>query len=409
MKHISDKDALANSSERISVAIKNMADYQLIKKHNFKNLILGASNFSRMGEFNKAEFKEVVQDALASGIHVEIEVDIFPTQEQFEGVIQSWLALDIQPHGSLSIRVLDLGLMDWFFNNSYQLIPLLEAGFHNLSSIQNLFEQYETSISHLVLSKELIFNKQIQYANDYLHKSVEFNILAPILLLYSPRKLLQQYYKNNAPYIQTLAASQESVHRGFVVRENQWGSLFYHPKHQCLISKIDELANQPLVKLALDLRLIEVESLRHDLIALLNPSTIFCNDPQQVLEQITALFPFPLTRGFFDVNKTDVLFSKLKNHHAEHANYHRVAEVMDMVKGEGMIIRILDGVSLHLGDKLYLQSPQGNSGTLTLTKLVNLQNMALESADENTLVKINYIKHFPSQSSIFKIYDNIIS
>ena len=125
---------------------------------------------------------------------------------------------------------------------------------------------------------------------------------------------------------------------------------------------------------------------------------------QEILEHL----PYPVTRGFFDVNKTDVLFAKLKGHHSEHQSYHRVAEVMDMIKGDGLIVKIVDGEELKLGDQLYFQSPQGNNGVLTLTRMSDLTGQDKTLAYANELVKINFMKHFPSQSTVFKIHENLI-
>lgn len=219
-------------------AVKNIADYQLLKSRGATTFILGGRNFSRLGEFDNVTLKEIVQVALSAGLKIEMDVDVFPTHKEFAALISAWQELGIAPHKNLSIRVLDLGLLDWFYLNHYQIIPLLEAGFHNLSALQNINEQYNSSISHYVLSKELVFSKQINYAKNYFQKAVEFNLLAPILLFHSPRKLINQYFEENNNYHQTLAASQESAHRGFIVRENKSGTLFYHPKHQCLISKL---------------------------------------------------------------------------------------------------------------------------------------------------------------------------
>lgn len=388
-------------------AVKTVEDYQFLKINGVKTFILGGRNFSRLGEFDNVMLKEIIQDAISSDLKIELDVDVFPTHQKFATLISSWQELKIAPSKNLAIRVLDLGLLDWFHHHHYQVIPLLEAGFHNLSALENVHEEYASSVSHYVLSKELIFSKQISYANCCFQKAVEFNLLAPILLFHSPRKLLDQYFDQNENYHQTLAASQESVHKGFIVRENKSGTLFYHPKHQCLLGKLKDLSRETLVKYVVDLRLIEEEKVRHDILGLFLDFSITSESAEVLLEKVTSLLPYPVTRGFFDVNKTDVLFPKLKNHHSEHDTFKPVAEVMDMIKGEGLIVRVADGAQLNLGDSLYFQSPQGNNGKLILTKLVGLQGDSKQFALENEIVKINFMKHFPADSTIFKIHDNI--
>ena len=178
-----------------------------------------------------------------------------------------------------------------------------------------------------------------------------------------------------------------------------------------LISKLKDFHNDQLVKKFIDLRLIDDQSLRLEILnILISLLRADLNSEEFTLlgMQIIQSFPYPITRGFYDVNKTDVLFPKLKSHHNEHESYHLVGEVLDSIKGEGLIVRILEGQELKLGDQLYLQSPQGNNGIVTLTKLHDLLGHSKVIAHANDLVKMNFMKHFPSQSTVFKIHENLI-
>jgi putative protease len=387
---------------------KNLEDYQFLKQLGVNRILLSGLEFSRLGEISSIQLKEVYQDAIKNNIKLEVECDVLPTQMQFQNFVTAWENLNILPHPCLSIRIQDLGLLNYFYQKNYSIIPLLESGYHNIEAIQKIKESYGDRVDHFVLSKELIFNKQRQYAHQYLTQGIELNLIAPILLFYSPRKLLSSFVPStHEAFHQAFAASQESVHKGFIVRENKWGTLFYHPKHQNLISKLDDFKKDNAVNVLIDLRLVEEQSLRFDLIKKIQHMlSVEGSIREEIHRELMDLFPFPTTRGFYDVNKTDVLFPKLKNHHSEHDSYHRIGEVLDVVKGENLIIRIMDGEQLKLGDQLYLQSPQGNNGVLTLSKLFNLAGDPKSVAEANDLVKINFMKHFPSQSTVFKIHEN---
>jgi len=388
---------------------KNFSDYQFLKTLGATHIVVAAAELSRLGEFRIGELQEIYLDAKKNNIDLGIECDLLPTQSQCEEFMKTWDSLNLLPHDHLSIRVLDIGLMNYFFNRGYSIIPLLEAGYHNIAAILQIKKNYHDKISHYVLSKELIFNKQRHYAHEYLGKAIELNFLAPILLFFSPRKLIGQYFSEGEGHYQAFAASQESVHKGFIVRENNWGTLFFHPKHQDLISKLQDFKNDKYIKKFIDLRLVDNQTKRLEIMQLLQ-NVLFTNtlDMEKCHQEILEHLPYPVTRGFFDVNKTDVLFAKLKGHHSEHQSYHRVAEVMDMIKGDGLIIKIVDGEELKLGDQLYFQSPQGNNGVLTLTRMSDLTGQDKTLAYANELVKINFMKHFPSQSTVFKIHENLI-
>lgn len=388
-------------------AVKKINDYYFLRECGVKRIVLGSKNLSKWGELEHQEIKDIIIDSRKNQIEIQIECDVLPTENQLGFFQNCWKDLNLNSD-ECTIRVCDVGLMDWFYSRGYRLIPILEAGFHNLRALSLIEEQYGDKISYFVLSKEIPFEVQKKYSEFALNKDIEFNFVSPLQLLYTPRKLLESFsLKLSSSYRQTFASSEESVHKGFIVRENHWGTILFHPKHFSVLSRWESINEYKNCHLLVDLRLVENDLNRLKFYQLIVNFANGINDKKQMEEVFLNDFPFPLFRGFFDTNKTDILFSKLKNSHSEHPQYQRVGIVLDMIKGKKLIIKIVEGQKLKLGDSIVIQSPLNRQISLDLTRIVDLAGREIAEANQNSVVSINYVKNFPTQSVIFKVSENV--
>lgn len=388
-------------------AAKTLEDFHFLVECGAKRLVIGGKDFSRWGEFELHEIKYAINEAKKLSLSIELECDVLPTQMQMTNLKNSINELSLSTDDCI-FRICDLGVMDWIYSKGFKFVPILEAGFHNLKAISIIRENYEDAITHYVLSKEIPFEVQKNYVKQHLFKNVEFSLVSPLQLLYTPRKLLENFsLKQTTSYRQTFASSEESVHKGFIVRENLWGTILFHPKHFSVMSRWESIENFDASDLLIDLRLIEDTSLRMQILQycfkFLN-GTISLQNCEELLQKE---LPYPLFRGFFDTNKTDVLFSKLKNPHNKHDKYQKIGDVLDMVKGKYLVVKINEGQQLKIKDRILIQSPLGKQSEVDLTILADISGRVIDVAFPNSIVCINYSKNFPSQSTIFKIHDSI--
>ena len=95
-----------------------------------------------------------------------------------------------------------------------------------------------------------------------------------------------------------MANSEETPHKGFQIIENDHGTFMLHPKKHSLMDALDEIVGLGIKNLKVDLRLFEENLNQLDL----------KKELKYQFENILFI------KGYFNVNKTDKIFVKLKNH-----------------------------------------------------------------------------------------------
>src|SRR5690606_27239421 len=98
------------------------------------------------------------------------------------------------------------------------------------------------------------------------------------------------------------------------------------------------------------------------------------------------LWPNNVIRGFYGVNKSDVLFKKLKN--PLRAKGNAIAEVLDARKGEPVTVRVFDGHKLNVGMSLEMITPEGKRKEFSIKWIRDLDGKEIESASENMIVTL---------------------
>jgi putative protease len=314
------------------------------------------------------------------GIKTILEWDITMTENVFQKCLETLKEIDLQLVDSL--RVQDPGAAEYVFQNfSHPMQLVCEVGNRNLVGLQSFEEYFGQRLERIIISAEL--NKELieKFVNG-LKVETEILGLGPILLFYTPRNLLSPLTTiNEEDLIEATGSSEESPHKGFPLRQNRHGTFMYHIKDQFLI---------PFMK---DLKEMGLDYLRLDL------SKTRTSDFEKIAQGTYEAHDYPgsLMKGFYRANKTDILFTKLKNHRLQDRDETYVGEVIDVLKGEALVLDLKK--KLQIGTQLQLISTEGKHKVIEVKKLQNLNRENLKAS--SGLVLIDYKSGFTAKSQCY--------
>ncbi|MBA2403329.1 MAG: U32 family peptidase, partial [Bdellovibrionales bacterium] len=292
---------------KLTTFAQNLSDLNLLKDQGLDEVILGHQDFSRFGKLKSEEFFEFSKRARELKLKVIFEWDILMTENNFIKLSQ-----DILPFLDSfdALRVQDPGALEWGFKNTTKPLQFIaENGNHNLPGLKGWIEHVQGRMERIALSIELPKNKIEEYART-LEVPCELLGLGRILLFYTPRLLLTPLTEDKFSYHQEISAvgeSEESPHKGFPIVENRHGTFMFHIKDFCLVDYARELTALGLKFFRVDLRFSDFSQLK-EIVALTQ------SYDENIFAAFKEKYPQDLMRGFYLVNKTDVLFPKLKNH-----------------------------------------------------------------------------------------------
>ena len=198
--------------------------------------------------------------------------------------------------------------------------------------------------------------------------------LGRILLFYTPRQLLSPLSEDKLSFNQEISAigeSEESPHKGFPIIENRHGTFMFHIKDFCLVDFANELKILGLGFFRIDLRFSAFDQLKE-----IKALTEDFNEDSFI--EFKEKYPQDLMRGFYLVNKTDVLFPKLKNHRLQSREGNYLGEVLEAEKGSHLAIFVKNSKGLRKSDKLKIVHPKGE---VFEALIYSLRNLSLEEVD----------------------------
>jgi putative protease len=286
------------------------------------------------------------------------------------------------------LRVQDPGALEWSFRQTQLPLQFIaENGNHNLEALKGWVEHVQGRMDRLVLSIELPKHQIVEYVRE-LNVPCELLGLGRILLFYTPRLLLSPLTEEQVAYNQTLSAvgeSEESPHKGFPIVENRHGTFMFHIKDFCVLEFVQELAAYGLSVLRLDLRWSDFSLLRE----LASPT------------RMKELYPGELMRGFYHVNKTDVLFPKLKNSRLQNRSGDYIGEVLEAERGSHLAILVKNSRGLKRNDLLRFVHPKGDQIDASIFSLKNLALEEVESIAPQETALIQFVGGVWVKSHVF--------
>ena len=372
---------------KLTTFAQTLNDLNLIKDQGLGEVILGHQDYSRFGKLKRDEFLEFSKRARELGLRVIFEWDILMTENTF-----TKLTADIP---SLlpsvdSLRVQDPGALEWSFKNSDKPLQFIaENGNHNLIGLQGWISHVQGRLERIALSIEIPKNVLEEYLK-VLTVPCELLGLGRILLFYTPRQLLSPLREDKFTFNETICAigeSEESPHKGFPVIENRHGTFMFHIKDFCLVDHAQGLREIGLQYFRVDLRWSEFSLLR-------DVKSLVQSFNEEEFGEFKERYPQDLMRGFYLVNKTDVLFPKLKNHRLQKREGDYVGEVIDAAKSSHLAIFVKNSKGLKKSDKLKIVRPKGE---IFETLIYSLRNLSLE--------EVGHIP--PNQTALIQFVDGV--
>jgi putative protease len=361
---------------------QSLHDLNLIKEEGINEVILGHRDFSRFGKLDNESFFTLANRARELNLKVTFEWDILMTENVFQETSQK-LKQFINHFDSL--RVQDPGALEWSLTHTDKPLQFIaENGNHNLLGLKGWEEYAGPRLERIVLSIELSKSMIEEYVKE-LTVPCELLGFGRILLFYSPRNLLSPLTSQKIAQNSELAAlgeSEESPHKGFPIVENKHGTFMFHIKEFCLLEYREDLMNTGLDTFRIDLRWEGLSHLSH-------------------LNNLKESYPKDLMRGFYLVNKTDVLFPKLKNSRLQKREGNYLGEILEAEKGCHLAILVKNIKGIHKSEKLKIIHPKGEVFEVQIHWLKNIDLEEVESVPLHKIALIPYINGVWVKSHVF--------
>lgn len=360
------------------------------KSASVQELIIATREFSRRGTLTLDEGLALAAEAQAQGFAVSFEWDALMEEPRFIALSRR---LESLPFAFKSIRVRDAGAALWVRDHlRAEIHLLLEAGHHNLLALKSWYQRLGTRLGRVIVSPELPAKTLKLWSQEF---SVPLEVLGlgPLLLFHSPRALLSKL--DSAPEGEEWiaeGASEESPHKGFPLYESVHGTLMFHPKDLSILERWQEIPAAGVAYLRLDHR----HETRPEAVAEL---AVFLREPSaEHLALVKAGWSRDWMRGYWDVNKSDVLFDRLTNSHLQQRDLW-CGEVIEGKKEAWLAVRGR-GLGLKRGSEIEVISPLGKVRTLKLHWLKDDAFQDVEELCDGDVGFVPWTSGSPSKSQL---------
>jgi len=378
--------------------VNSIDQLEKCNESGLKQVILEHKVVSRFGKLNTSEFIAISTRARELDISIALEWDVLMTESEFS--LKSDVIIELKDYFQ-SVRVQDAGAINFAVTKLDKKIQLiLESANHNLVAVENWVSFVGEKLERIVLSIELEKSVLKEYCEKLDHP-VEFLGLGRILLFYTPRNLLSTLLPQDdekrtksmtsGKFLEATGESEESPHKGFPLIENSHGTFMFHIKRLFLLEHISEMNDFGVDTVRIDMRFDNVFEI--DKIKELSTST-------EIAKVYKTNYPFDVIKGYFNINKTDVLFKKLKNTRIQRKDSSYIGEVIEIVKGEYMAI-VIKKNSISVNDEVTFITPEGKEMSCKVFFLKNSNSEDIETASKDQLCLINYFGGVWPKSQVY--------
>lgn len=370
-------------------------------KLNIQEVIIAPCLLSRFGTLSIDQCQLLAKDCGTYGIRPILLWDILMTQQQFAQALDSLLPLIAYFD---CIRVYDPGAIHYLLaQHQHQLQVMLELGSHNLTSLVQWQKIVGTRLDRLIPSYEIDQENLTKYSQQ-LNCPIEVFGLGRLPLSYTARQLLAPHYPKpmNTEHFEVLASSEESSHANMPVLQNRHGTFTFYMKDFCLVDFIPYLQQIGINSFMVDLRFLPIDQ---ELTIIKTISQLLVHFSAEQFDHFKQLYSRPVFRGFFVRNKSDSVFSKLKNKDRDRNEGKVLAEVVDVAKGRymGALVTHVDGIAL--GQQILVRTPEGKIKKTVIHSLFDSSYTAISFAVKGQLI---YLPHLGgvSTKTLFFAQDN---
>lgn len=364
-------------------------------------LIIGCVELSRYSKTTLAEMLEIKNLAQKNNLTVVLEWDALNQEEKFLKAVEVFDRLPL--HDFKSVRLQDPGAVE-YVKTKYPWLKIqliLENGNHNLIGLTKWSDYLGEQCERLVLSNELSREMLRSYSKE-LKVPLEVLCFGRILLFYSPRMLLSPLETKSietakTEAIEAFGTSEESPHSGFPLIENRHGTFMFNVKDLYLLDHLDELSEMGIVHTRIDLRFDDSFEKYAESILNLFEGIV----PESDLP-IRSAHMRPLIKGFYNINKTDVLFTKLKNKRTQRQDQNYIGEIVDVERDIALALMIkTEGLRKDGELLLKMITPEGKEKTVQLPWMKSSLGESLESALKNDLVLIPFVSGVSVKTQVY--------
>lgn len=374
-------------------------DLNVLADAGVKEVIVSCKELSRLQNNSQSELKQICTTAKEMQFKVVLEWDILICENDFNQNVEVFNSIPSELFDV--VRVQDPGVLQWILENTTKPVQMiLETGNHNLKGLITWRNYIGVRLDRLVLSIELNKDKLASYTKE-LACPVEILTLGRILLFYTPRKLItslldesekqnfnQSIYKD---YLTASGESEESPHKGFPLVENRHGTFMFHIKDLSLLDRVEELNEFGLNFARVDLRFNDIRLIK----------AITQLKSNQDFQALKAEYGVDVIRGYFNINKSDVLFKKLKNYRIQRKDESYVGEVLEAQKSEYMAIMVKSDTELTKDSQLKFITPEGKEHFCKIHVLKNSSLKDIDKVSKGQLALINYMSGVWTKSQVY--------
>ncbi len=378
------------------VAIKSKDQLNfLLRKDDELKIYLNETSFD-----GKLTWKEIEKKISSFNCKVILQWDILMREVQLKNTIKFLEKNKILDKIS-AVSVYDMGAVNYIKRERPDLAIHLIMGNsgHNRESLLFLKQYLKDQLKRFILSSLLSVESYKNFKDIKVEK--ETLGLGSVLLYASPRRMLSSYKKgeNIVAYADTIDYPQKNL----PIKETIHGTFMYNNRDLSLFNYIDEIENYGIDYL------------------LLNPRDQFYPNMMEFYELLTSsredinlflkkYYPCKLFSGFYKINRTDKVFSrlpKLRNRKSPVVGDNSVymGEVIEYIKGHHIGLHLKNKESLCLGDKLRFYTPDGIIKTKEVVKMFNSKGDNINKVNYGDIVFIENVSGVTVRSSVYKVLD----
>lgn len=371
--------------------IKTLAQWGL------REVILEPQFLARRGTLSHETLLQCLQACASFQIKASIQWDILVDELYFSTVTKFVQQLPMEQ--IQSFRILDPGIALWFLEQGFpcDIHLICEVGNRNYTGLQEWTSLLAPRLTRLILSSE-IPEKSLRAWLPQIPVSCELLGLGPILLFYTPRRLLSPHFTrtNEAldDEIHVIAHAEESQHRPFLTVESTHGTFIYNPKDLCILEYISELTIFGLHYLRID---------RYDVSSLTVLEQIwhyFKQSSSTQFQKIRQFWGRPVIHGFYAGNRSDSTFDQLKNTIFEDRTEQLVGEVMDVKRNDYLIIQAYQ--EIRLGETYSFSSPDGYQKSFQIKSLQSSSGEPIVALNKGALGILPWMSHIHTRTLLLK-------
>lgn len=370
---------------------QNEQEISKLQELNVSEIIVSTKMLSRFAQTDFDELVSILAHAKNYQSKIVLEWDALYQENRFQQALETFKKLPL--HDISEVRLQDPGTIRYVKENcpwmKVQLI--LETGNHNIVGLKRWRDYLGNQLSRMVLSNELSREHLDSYSKD-LEVPIEVLVYGRILLFYSPRGLLSPVLNLKDEYLETKGTSEESPHSGFPLIENAHGTFMFNVKDLSLVEHASELTAMGIDYLRIDNRFDQTnDQLPMIINKMRNPEAEY---------KITNDRPF--IKGFYNINKTDVLFVKLKNNRIARNDQNYVGEILDVDRDSHLCLWVKKE-HLNIADemKIKIVTPEGKIKETIVHEFKNSSMMKINSLLNECVVIIPYVSGVTAKSQVY--------